>query len=523
MKNLKIKTKLWLTGALTGIIFFISTTVGNIGLNKIDDAMDKIIVNSGLIRALMNADMMHEAIYGNVFAGLLEMEHGDMDMLAEVRKSLKENDETFNKSINELEKAELPSNIRNALSEVKPQLKAYIDGANDIVFLKNAEDKELIEEKLQKFEELFEKLEVKMENLGDLLEKYNESIQEKGDAAVSEARTLTWAMFVIALVVLGLILTYIISSINKPLKRAIDYFNLISDGNLKNKIIVHSNDEIGQLLKALSDMQSNLSKIISDVLNNAESVSAAATELSSTAQSMSQGSNEQAASVEETTSSLEEMSASISQNTENAKITDGIAQKASKDAGEGGKAVDETVNAMRQIAEKITIIEEIAYQTNLLALNAAIEAARAGEHGKGFAVVASEVRKLAERSQTAAQEIGTLAADSVEIADKAGKLLEVIVPSIQKTADLIQEITAASEQQNSGVSQINAAMGQLDKVTQQSASAAEELAATSEELSGQAEHLQLTVSFFTIDENIRRQTETFQVKEEMLKKAAEMV
>ena len=106
--------------------------------------------------------------------------------------------------------------------------------------------------------------------------------------------------------------------------------------------------------------------------------------------------------------------------------------------------VAESVNAMKIIAEKISIIEEIAYQTNLLALNAAIEAARAGEHGKGFAVVAAEVRKLAERSQNAAQEIGALASTSVHGAERSGEALRALVPAIRKTAELVQEIGRAS-------------------------------------------------------------------------------
>ncbi|MDD2760952.1 MAG: methyl-accepting chemotaxis protein, partial [Methylomonas sp.] len=196
--------------------------------------------------------------------------------------------------------------------------------------------------------------------------------------------------------------------------------------------------------------------------------------------------------------SIEQMSASINQNSENAKITDGMAGKASKEAVEGGVAVKQTVEAMKAIAGKIGIIDDIAYQTNMLALNAAIEAARAGDHGKGFAVVAAEVRKLAERSQVAAQEIGHLAESSVNTAETAGKLLDEIVPSIAKTSNLVQEIAAASNEQASGVSQVNTAMAQMNQITQQNASSSEELAATAEEMTAQAEQLQSLMSFFKL-------------------------
>ena len=105
-----------------------------------------------------------------------------------------------------------------------------------------------------------------------------------------------------------------------------------------------------------------------------------------------------------------------------------MANEASGQAEKGGEAVRETVVAMREITQKILIVDDIAYQTNLLALNAAIEAARAGAHGKGFAVVAGEVRKLAERSQAAAQQISDLAKKSVAVAENAGMLLDRTVP-----------------------------------------------------------------------------------------------
>jgi len=275
-------------------------------------------------------------------------------------------------------------------------------------------------------------------------------------------------------------------------------FSALAQGDLTQRIVRDCEGVFDKLKTDANASCEKLTSIIEDVRGAADALTGAANEVSATAQSLSQSASEQASSVEQTTASVGTMSASIAQNSDNAKVTDGMANKTSKEAVEGGQAVTQTVTAMKKIAAKISIVDDIAYQTNLLALNAAIEAARAGEHGKGFAVVAAEVRKLAERSQEAAKEIGELAANSVATAERAGNLLDAIVPSIRKTSDLVQEIAAASEEQNESVTQIGGAMEQLSKATQQNASASEELAATSEELSGQAQQLQEAVAFFTL-------------------------
>ncbi|KTS79073.1 chemotaxis protein [Pseudomonas oryzihabitans] len=287
-----------------------------------------------------------------------------------------------------------------------------------------------------------------------------------------------------------------LDAIVAPLSEAMDVMAGLSRGDLSLKVTGDYHGQLLELKTSINDTVDKLSQIIGDVREAADALASAAEEVSATSQSMSQASTEQAASVDETSASIEQMSASIAQNTENAKITDGMAGKAAREADEGGQAVGETLVAMKTIADKISIVDDIAYQTNLLALNAAIEAARAGEHGKGFAVVAAEVRKLAERSQVAAQEIGSVAKTSVALAERAGSLLDEIVPSITKTSDLVQEIAAASEEQSSGVNQINSAMTQLNQITQQNASASEQLAATAEEMSGQAEQLQRLMGFF---------------------------
>ena len=320
--------------------------------------------------------------------------------------------------------------------------------------------------------------------------------RKEASATYQGGRSVIIAIGVLALLGAVLLAGVITRGIVKPLERAVVATQEIASGNLILQIDVDGRDETARLLVALKEMAGRLQKVISEIRDGAGAMTAAAQQVSASSSSLTQGTSEQAASVEETTSSLEEMSASITQNSENSRQMEMVAAKGAREAEDSGRAVNQTVDAMKSITQKIEIIDEIAYQTNLLALNAAIEAARAGEHGKGFAVVATEVRKLAERSQTAAKEISALASDSVKVAEHSGRLLEELVPSIRKTADLVQEVAAASREQSSGVNQINKAMLQVDQVTQRNATSAEELASTAEEMASQSESLLQLVGYF---------------------------
>jgi methyl-accepting chemotaxis protein len=285
----------------------------------------------------------------------------------------------------------------------------------------------------------------------------------------------------------------------KGLSKASDAVRAVAEGDLTRTVDASGRDEIAELLGHVNAMIERLRSVVADAVSASENVASGSQELSATAEQVSQGATEQASSAEEASASMEEMAANIKQNADNAAQTEQIARQSAKDAEASGVAVGRAVEAMQTIAEKITIVQEIARQTDLLALNAAVEAARAGEHGKGFAVVASEVRKLAERSQTAATEIGSVSSETVKAAQAAGEMLTRLVPDIRRTAELVAEISAACREQDIGASQINQAIQQLDKVTQLNSSASEQMSSTSEELAAQAEELQASISFFRTD------------------------
>jgi methyl-accepting chemotaxis protein len=285
----------------------------------------------------------------------------------------------------------------------------------------------------------------------------------------------------------------------RPLLEIIEVTRLLHQGQLHVRTNVKRGDELGDLATQVNSVVDRFAEVIGHIREMTGSVSTASNELNTSAGQLAQGSHEQAATLQEIAGSLQSVDASVGRNAQHAKETARMANDASAQAEKGGDAVRETVGAMREITQKILVVGDIAYQTNLLALNAAIEAARAGTHGKGFAVVAGEVRKLAERSQTAAQQISDLAKKSVAVAENAGNLLDQTVPKIRDTSTLIQEIAAASQEQMAAIREINVGVSQLEEVVQQNAAASHQLSATATGLASQSGTLQHQVDFFQMD------------------------
>jgi len=317
----------------------------------------------------------------------------------------------------------------------------------------------------------------------------------------------------LVMIVIGLGIGWVMSrKLTRAASQAVQAAESIAEGDLSQTITVTSQDEMGQLLDALSRMQAKLRQTVSGVRQSAESVATASAEISQGNNDLSQRTEQQASALQETAASMEELSSTVKQNADNAHQANQLAMKASTVAISGGEVVNRVVETMKgindsskKISDIISVIDGIAFQTNILALNAAVEAARAGEQGRGFAVVASEVRGLAQRSAEAAKQIKTLISNSVDrveqgsqLVDQAGVTMQDVVASIRRVTDIMGEISSASLEQSAGVGQVGQAITQMDQATQQNAALVEQSAAAAESLKGQAQQLVGAVAVFKL-------------------------
>lgn len=358
-------------------------------------------------------------------------------------------------------------------------------------------------------------------------------------------------------VVCSVIGIVVVNSMIRRIRRGAEIVEAVAEGNLT--VTVHEKelrvrDEVGDIDRAIANLQKRLSDIVSDIHEMCKNVNSASQSLSGHAEMSSshlsqidtavneiaQGAGTQAEETQETTENVIVMGDMIEKNNSQIENLNVNAEEMTK---AGDSAIDtlkelETINgktknaidviyeqtnttneSAMKIREAINLITDIAEETNLLSLNASIEAARAGEQGRGFAVVAGQIQKLAEQSNESARKIEAIVASLIEDSDKAvetmnevRQIMEEQSEKVDKTSSMFRQLKTGIDQSVNAVDVIAESTKEIDKTRvsvvdscQSLTSIAEENAASTEETSAAVSELTGLMEKITSDSKSLKQ------------------
>lgn len=513
--NISIKGALAVFVGVASAIFIVVGLIAYLTVDRFNDTLREASGNTTLLRASSDVAIIHDAIRGDVVAFILAFERGETAWMARLEKQYEDHKAVLSRAMVGVGEAKAAPNIRKAVDEVTPAMKAYITESDELFALTKT-DLVAALARMNEFESKFATISGRLDALSDQLESENRSFQENARSMGIKAGLAVALSVIIGLVIFGAVAYWMYRNITGPIDQVLRATEDLRTGeaDLTKKLPVMSG-EFGRLSVSMNGFVGQLHNLIAQVAINASEIANAARQISAGNTDLSARTEEQASTLEETASSMEQFTSTIRQNADNTKLANGLATNATEAAKKGGvvagKAVDKMAainTSSRKIGEIISVIDSIAFQTNILALNAAVEAARAGEQGRGFAVVAAEVRALAQRSAAAAKEIKDLIRTSVDqvedgtkLVNEAGTAMQNIVVGIQQTTEIINEISVASHEQAAGIEQVNRAIVQMEDVTQQNAALVEEAAAAAESMREQAEALSDLVSRFKLDDS----------------------
>ena len=319
---------------------------------------------------------------------------------------------------------------------------------------------------------------------------------------------------IIIVIVVSVLLTigavfFAATSIIRPINKAVDGLKDIAEGegDLTMRLVVTSNDEIGELAKWFNTFIAKLQKIIGQISNNTAAVNTSIAELTTIAAALSKNAadtseraNNVASAAEEMSTNFHTVAAAMEQSSTNTTIVSNAAEGMTSTIAEIAHNVDQAHStteeavhqasstsakvaelgiAAREISKVTETITEISEQTNLLALNATIEAARAGDAGKGFAVVANEIKELARQTATATMDIkkqieGVQNITNVTVGeiDQISKIINSVNDIVSTISTSVSEQSSTTEEIARNITQASQGLGEVNENVSQSTAVA---------------------------------------------------
>lgn len=328
---------------------------------------------------------------------------------------------------------------------------------------------------------------------------------------------------------------------SKPIISVKNQLNRMANFDLKRSELAEElkylerQDEVGDMVRAASEMQNNMVSLITEISSASENVAASSEELTATSQEsskaadevantiedMAKGAGQQAEDTEMGALRINELAKLIEKDQaflsdvnheiervdrfqvsghesmkELVQITDNN-RKAIEDVK---WVIEDTKESTAKISDASGMIRSIAEQTNLLALNAAIEAARAGEAGRGFAVVADEIKKLAEESSSFTDEITAIVAELGKKVSKAvttmnhvKEIADIQEDQVKKTNEDFDGIEKSLEKMKERVEGLNGSGREMGEKKEEIIKIIESLSAISEENAAATEEASASV------------------------------